>query len=199
MRTPTFPADIHSSMIGHRDYFRHATIGLAVQRVLSSPVPGSFAEVGVYRGEVSQFVHRLAPERLYYLFDTFQGFPPEHLESAAPDQRFADTSVEAVLANVADSRNLVIVKGRVPDTLKGLEDERFAFVLIDLDLSIPTAASLEWFYPRLSRGAYLILHDYNSSESNWGCKRAMDAFMADKVEALIEIADQWGTALFRKV
>ena len=197
---PTYAPEIHESIIPLNDYTRYATFGLAIQRITSENTDGSFAEVGVYRGHMSSFIHRLAPDRTYYLFDTFQGFPESDLEpGVAEDSRFRDTSVDTVLRAIGDTQNIVIRQGYVPDTLKGLENERFAFVLLDLDLYNPTVASLEFFYPRLARGGYLAVHDYNNPESNWACKRAVDAFMQDKPERIIELADRFGTAMIRKV
>jgi O-methyltransferase len=72
-------------------------------------------------------------------------------------------------------------------------------VLLDLDLHAPTVASLEFFYPRLAKGAYLIVHDYNSREYNGACKRALDDFLSDKPERVVDIADVWGSALVRKL
>ena len=51
MRFPTFRTEIHESIATSDDYFRYATLGLAVTRVLDEDVPGAFAEVGVWRGE----------------------------------------------------------------------------------------------------------------------------------------------------
>ena len=70
--------------------------------------------------------------------------------------------------------------------------------MLDADLYKPTRAGLEFFYPRMSKGGYIFLHDYTSSESNYAVSRAADEFLADKPEKIIEIPDTWGTALFRK-
>jgi O-methyltransferase len=199
MRFPSFAPEVHESIATSDDYFRYATLGLAVQRLLDEAVPGAFAEVGVWRGETSRFVHRLAPDRRYYLFDTFEGFPERDLPAGAVDERFRDTSAEAVRRRVGASPNVVLRPGYVPETLAGLEDERFAFVLLDLDLYEPTRASLEFFYPLLEPGAFLVVHDYNNSESDWACKRALDAFLDGKPERLVEIADVWGSAIVRKL
>ena len=199
MKYPTYGLSMNQSLSSGGDYFRYATIGLAIQRILSDGIHGDLAEVGVYRGDMSRFIHQLAPERTYYLFDTFEGFPKNDLEpDVSVDNRFSDTTVEAVLQKVGDSRNIIIKKGYVPDTLQGLENEQFAFVLLDLDLFNPTISSLNFFYPRLAIGGYLIVHDYNNPESNWACKRAVNEFMQDKTEKIIEIADEYGTVLFRK-
>lgn len=199
MKFPTFDSEVSQSLTAVGDYFRYATIGLALRTVLQENVAGHLAELGVYRGDMSAFIHRVAPDRALYLFDTFKGFPAQDLEhGVSSDDRFSGTSVEAVLKRIGGSSNVVIKEGYIPDTLHGLENERFAFVLLDLDLYKPTAACLRFFYPRLTRGGYLLVHDYNSPESGWACKRALDEYMSDKPEKIIELADEWGTALFRK-
>jgi O-methyltransferase len=43
------------------------------------------------------------------------------------------------------------------------------------------------------------MHDFNNPESNWAISRAADEFLRDRPERPIEIPDEWGTALFRKV
>ena len=200
MRFPTFPQELHADIAFHDDYFRYTTHALAVQKVLDEPVEGAIAELGVWRGDMTRFLHALAPERTYYLFDTFEGFPQQDLEAGVEeDGRFQDTSLDFVLSRLHSTDNIVVRQGYVPETLAGLEDEKFAFVLLDLDLHPPTVAGLEWFYPRMAKGGYIVVHDYNSPESNWACKRAVDAFLADKPEHIVEIGDNWGTALFRKV
>jgi O-methyltransferase len=198
MRFPTFSSDVHRRMAVADDYFRQVTLGLAVQRVLEEEIPGAFAEVGVWRGETSELLHRLAPSRRLYLFDTFEGFPETDLPEGAADRRFRDTSAAAVRRRVGPSENVVLRPGYVPATLEGLEDERFAFVSLDLDLHAPTLASLEFLYPRLSPGGYLVVHDYNNPESDWACKRAFDSFLTDKPERLVELGDMWGSALIRR-
>jgi len=198
MRFPTFDAAVHDSIAISDDYFRYATLGLALERVRTEQISGALAEVGVWRGVTSAFLHRVLPERRLYLFDTFGGFPEQDLPEGAVDLRFRDTSAAAVRRRVGPSPNVRLVAGYVPDTLQAAIDERFAFVLLDLDLLAPTLASLEFFYPRLEPGGYLIMHDYNNPESDWACKRAFDAFLADKPEALVELGDVWGTALIRR-
>jgi O-methyltransferase len=200
MAAPSVAPEIHDSIIQLADYTRYATFALAIQRLLDENIAGSFAEAGVYRGHMSSFLHRLAPDRTYYLFDTFEGFPQSDLEPGVKeDRRFSDTSVDLVLATIGDTKNIVVKKGYVPDTFTGLDDERFAFVLLDLDLHKPTVAGLEFFYPRLVSGGYLAVHDYNNPESNYACKRSVDAFMKDKPEHIIEVADRFGTVMLRKL
>lgn len=199
MQLPTFSVEIHNRIILYDDYFRYATLGLAVQRIVTDDIRGSFAEVGVYQGNMSAFIHSLAPERQYYLFDTFEGFPQEDVEFAGHSDMFKDTSVELVLKNIGNTDNIIVKKGYVPDTLAGLEGEQFAFVLLDLDLYLPTKRSLKFFYNRVVPGGYLVVHDYNNPPNpNMLVNRAVNEFMLDKPEKIIEIADKWGSVIFRK-
>jgi O-methyltransferase len=197
MRFPAFDPRIHESIISHYDYTRMAAIGLALARITKEAVRGSIAEAGVYKGEMSKFIHTVSPDRKLFLFDTFEGFSNE--EKNKGDTRFQDTSVAMVLQNIGDEKNITVRKGLIPATFSGLENEVFAFVLLDLDKFTPSVDSLKFFYPRLARGGYLFMHDYNSAESDWACRRAFDGFMADKIERIIELPDHCGTALIRKV
>ena len=200
MQTPTFSAEIHDTIISGDDYFRYATLGLALRRILTDNIPGSLAELGVYQGNMSRFIHLLAPERPLYLFDTFEGFPQADVQFDGHRDMFKDTSVELVMSKLTDTNHVHIRKGYVPDTLAGLEAEEFAFVLSDLDLYKATRDSLEFFYPRLVSGGYLFVHDYNNPpDPAMLVNRAMSDFMAGKPERVIEIADKWGTALIRKI
>ena len=179
-----------------RDSVRYGTLALALRRIASEGIPGSLAEIGVYRGLTSRFMRRYAPTRRLFLFDTFEGFPSKDLDRS--DTRFQDTAIETVKQAVGDLRDVVIRPGYFPDSAAGLEDEQFALVMLDVDLYNPTKAGLEFFYPRLSPGGYLFVHDYTNVESNHAVSRAADEFLADKPEALIESPDMWGTVVLRK-
>jgi O-methyltransferase len=194
---PYYTAERRRAIVESGDPVRYGTVDLSLERLERDRVPGSIAECGVYRGALSRFIHGRAPERRLYLFDTFRGFDPRDSQ-AAGDERFRDTSRERVLAQLKDTRNVVVREGYFPETASGLEDERFAFVMIDFDKYEPTLAALEFFYPRTSRGGFVFVHDYSSPESNWACSRALDGFLADKPERPILIPDGWGSALFRK-
>jgi O-methyltransferase len=199
MEFPTFGRDVQRAALATGDYSRYASLALAIRRIVEEGIPGVFAEVGVYRGATSRFILACGAGRTLYLFDTFEGFPLEDREPGnLGDSRFRDTSPEAVRRALGAGEDVRIRKGRFPATAAGLEAETFAFVLLDLDVYDPTLAGLEFFYPRLSPGGYLFVHDYNSPESNQACRRAVTKFMADKPERLVELPDVWGSVVIRK-
>jgi len=165
-------------------------------------IAGSLAELGVYKGTTAKLLHELMPARTLWLFDTFEGFDARDLaherNGASDGFRFDDTSLEAVLRHVGASDNVRACKGRFPDTAAEVPgDERFALVHLDADLYKPTADALAFFYPRMSPGGFIVLHDYGSGA--WpGIAQAADAFFEDKPEGIVRIPDKSGTAIVRR-
>lgn len=199
MRFPPYAPAVVADVRRQWDDVRYGTLALALQRLDTDRVPGAIAEVGVFRGHTSRFLSHAAPHRELHLFDTFEGFPMADREPEnAGDTRFTDTSEALVRAIVGERKGVHIHRGRFPETAAGLEHEMFALVMLDLDVYPPTKAGLEFFYPRVPRGGYVFVHDYNSPESNRACSRAVDEFLADKPERAIEIPDQWGSVVFRR-
>ena len=70
-----------------------------------------------------------------------------------------------------------------------------AFVHIDPDLYEPTKEGLILFYPLLSQGGIMLIHDYNA----WpGARKAVDEFFLDKNEYVIPMPDKSGSAIIVK-
>jgi O-methyltransferase len=197
VRYPTYDEVIHKLIVSSHDPIRYSTMALAINTIRKQQISGNLAEVGVWRGDTSRIIHLCAPEKTLYLFDTFEGYPPEDLDHE--DGRFKDTSIEIVRQTIGDLTNVVIKKGYFPETARGLEDEVFALVMLDLDLYKPMRAAIEFFYSRMSPGGYIFVHDYNHHPSGPAVIRAINDFMDDKPEKLIEIPDVWGTIVIRKM
>jgi O-methyltransferase len=195
MRYPTYSKGVARRIARTTDRVRFGSLALAIESIQRDDVPGALAELGVWRGVTSSFVHSQLPRRPLYLFDTFAGFPG----SDGVDDRFRDTSVELVRRKIGDCSNVIFRVGNFPETTSGLESEVFAFVLLDADKYEPTLAGLDFFYPRVPRGGYIFLHDYNSPDLEPGVSRAVGHFLKDKPEQIIEIPDVWGSAVFRKI
>ncbi len=64
------------------DNVRIGTLIRISQEIHNKHLSGSIAEVGVYRGEFANKIRILFPDRKFYLFDTFEGFTKEEMETA---------------------------------------------------------------------------------------------------------------------
>jgi hypothetical protein len=184
------------------DLARFYLICQNVAKILEEDVPGDFVELGVYKGNSAAILAALGrgKERHTYLFDTFSGFDARDLRGMDTGRgaQFADTSLAAV-QELVGADDVTYVKGFFPESLSQVRlPEKIAVVHIDCDLYEPMKAGLEHFYPRVSRGGLILLHDYGSG--HWpGTKRAVDEFFAHRPEKPIMAPDKAGTAVVRKV
>ncbi len=199
LKFPPYGMETHDSFVtSFWDPVRFAAISLALNNIKNENIEGNLAEFGVFRGISSKIIHFLAPERKLYLFDTFEGFPIEFLQDKNLINSFKETSIKLVKKNIGDMKNVIIRKGVFPETARDLESEKFSFVSLDVDLYLSTLKGLEFFYPKLSKGGFIFIHDYNTPEYNRGGYRAVKEFLKDKPENIIEIPDINGTAIIRK-
>ncbi|MCX6284987.1 MAG: class I SAM-dependent methyltransferase [Bacteroidetes bacterium] len=183
----------------YHDKVRFFNFWFQVERLRKEQVAGAFAELGVYQGESARALHHMDPERKFYLFDTFEGFKDQDLaiekgEAASyTTSNFADTHIDKVLSTIAGNRNISVQPGYFPGSALKLVQERFALVNIDADLYNPTRAGLEFFYPRLSPGGVILVHDYNYQ---WeGVLRAVDDFCKTIPESMVIIPDRETTVM----
>ena len=169
------------------------------ERLKKENISGSFAELGVYKGETARIIHLLDNSRKFHLFDTFDGFIKSDLQHETGEaatyssKNFADTSEKEVVKFIEGNENIIVHKGHFPETTQGLEKEMFALVNIDADLCKPILEGLKFFYPHLSPGGVILVHDYNHK---WeGALKAVDEFVSVIPENLVEIPDMHGTVM----
>ena len=198
------------SRISRTDYVRIASLELLANQIIENNVIGEVAEAGVFRGFFSSLINELFPDRKLYLFDTFEGFDERDMDddisgtglvtdkSGFAYREFKDTSVQLVLSSVPHPEKCIVKKGYFPDTTVGIEnDVNFALVSLDMDLYAPIYEGLKWFYPRMSKGGYIIIHDYNN-DSCIGVKQAVDQFRKENGVGVVPISDYCGSAIIVK-
>lgn len=185
------------------DINRFFFLNLCIDLLLVNGLTGNVAEIGVYKGNsaflLSKFARKV--DGTCYLFDTFKGFDQRdlfNLDAKVESKAFADTSLDFV-KNIVGEENTVYVKGYFPDSIKDFEEpDSFILVHIDCDLEKPFSAALNYFYPKIKQGGFLIMHDYSSLY--WqGAEKAIDEFFEDKREFVIPIPDKSGTCVIRKI
>ncbi len=95
-------------------------------------------------------------------------------------------SLPDVKRNLAEHESrLEFHPGFFPASTAGLDELRFSFVHLDLDLYDSTIAALEWFWPRLASGGILLSHDYPLAD---GVVRAFHEFFDGRVEPFIPLS-----------
>lgn len=151
------------------------SVGCAVLRRLARRldalgIPGSVAELGCHKGDISWQLNVLMPDRKLYLFDTLEGFDARDITkeqalgcSEAAAGQFGNVKEEALMARLPFPDQVVLKKGWFPETAFDLEGEKFALAYLDACLYQPTFTALEFFFPRMSQGGVIFLSGYEST------------------------------------
>jgi O-methyltransferase len=163
-------------------------------------VDGDVMEAGVFRGGTARLLKSIMEprrDRTLFLFDSFEGM--EQVSEAADRHRegdFADTSLEGVQAVVGVDGRVDFRKGWVPSTFAGLDDRKFCFAHIDLDLYQGILDCLAFVYPRMPGGGVIVLDDYGFPSCP-GARKAVEEFFDGKPER--PLALMTGQALVVKI
>jgi O-methyltransferase len=151
-------------------------------------LPGDLVECGVFRGGTALLAARTVAatrgetNRPLHLFDSFQGVSSEVKgeESFLPGH-FGDTSAAKVQALLADYPSVRMHVGYIPQTFQGLNIESVVWAHVDLDLYHPIRAAIDYLYPRIVPGGFLIFDDYGFPSCP-GARQAVDDAFADRPE-----------------
>jgi len=180
----------------------HTLLGLAREIEINN-IAGSVAELGVYKGDFACILNEVFPYRDLYLFDTFEGFSSNDIKfdktnnySSSSSLAFTDTSVELVLSKILHKDRCKIFKGYFPESAAGVDDV-FSFVSLDADLYLPIYNGLLFFYERLSRGGYIMVHDFNLKYYS-GVREAVTKFCNEKGIGYCPIPDNCGSVIITK-
>jgi O-methyltransferase len=184
------------------DYVRYSSLELAAREIYENNIGGNVAELGVYQGNFAKYINKVFPERKLYLFDTFEGFSEndmnieKQIREFEKTEYFKNTNIDIVLSKMENKENCIIRKGYFPESAEGIDDT-FAFVNIDVDLFEPIYNGLSYFYPRLNKGGYIFVHDYNNK--HWtGAKEGVKKFSREKGIAYFPLSDTGGSVIFMK-
>ena len=163
-----------------------AALNLLACARAAQPLGAAFAEAGVFKGGSARLICERKGEAPLHLFDVFETLQPGGKATGWEVQRHfgrlhgRQDEVERLLAPYA---GVHFHAGLFPDTTTGLEDLRFAFVHLDLDLPSSTLAALDYFHPRLVQGGILIADDYNERF----VKNCVEDWFAGRPDTLIEM------------
>lgn len=193
--------DLESDII-ENDFVREQTLAFISKEIYRRKTQGSVAELGVYKGQFSKKINTVFPDKKMYLFDTFTGFDDRDIKSdmylnkGDRLSKFDDTNVNNVISIMPHPEMCEVKKGFFPDTFD-IPGECFSYVSIDVDLYEPIKRGLEIFYPRLAKGGYIMIHDYNTIAFD-GSKNAVQEFCDKNDVSIVPLPDIDGTAVITK-
>ena len=154
---------------------------------LANCLDGNLAEVGVYKGGSAEVIaSNKSPEKKLFLFDTFEGMPETDFRDNVHKRKdFNNTSYQEICQHFHKHQNVFVHKGAFPHkNYNFVQDEIFSLVHLDVDIYKSYRDCLNFFYPRMVHGGFIIMDDYNAP-SCLGAKLAINEFMKNKKEYLI--------------
>lgn len=191
---PAF-VELYNEVSEHTLLSPHHLFSLWQLAQATNSIPGSVAEVGVFRGGSARLLARSCRQRRVFLFDTFEGIPYHSSVDVHRMGDFRNTSLRQVSDLMLDCPNAVIRPGVFPHSAGDMPEEAFSLVHIDVDVHEAVVACLEFFYDKLRPGGVLVLDDYGY----WSCpgvRLAVRDFFADRPEAPIVTAP-YQAAIFK--
>ena len=162
---------------------------------------GIMAEAGVLMGGSARLICESKGSTPLHLFDVFETLQQSGAAGASSLRHQVSShfgGVHGKLASVerllSSYRDVHLHPGVFPDSVPHeLDEARFSFVHIDMDLPDCIAAGFDFFFPRLVPGGILIVDDHEDSAVRETCATFLDSAVA---AAPIELP--WGQLMIVK-
>ena len=195
----------------------------SIHHVNNNRVPGDYVECGVWKGGNLILFQKMIQylkikDKKIFGFDTFEGMSnPTNIDKFLDgikakdylknqkkhkniDNAHAFSPIDDVKKNyqknTSKNKNLVLIKGKVEDTLKIRKNlpKKISILRLDTDFYESTKIELEILYPRLSKNGILIIDDYGE----WaGARKATDEFFYTKKATFFKV-DRACRIMFKK-
>jgi O-methyltransferase len=195
------------------DDIRLASMVEALNTIEDEGILGDIVECGVWRGGNIMLARMMCPDRICWLYDTFDGMtkPNAKLDVKPDGERAIDrwnlkvaggtkwdaVSLEEVQQGFIGAGlgmdKLHFVEGPIEESVKMVAPIRISILRLDMDWHAPTKVALEKLYPRLTVGGFLIVDDYG----HWmGCKKAVDDYFGQWRPSFTDV--DYSCRVFRK-
>lgn len=152
-------------------------------------IDGDIVELGCHFGTVSLFIRRLLDEsnsgKEFHVYDSFKGLPkPSNCEPVKGAEGAMQIGRDVLESKFRDAGlDLPIVhEGWFKDIPDDEYPEKICFAFFDSDYYESILDSFKKVYPRLSKGAVVVVHDYTHPLWKLGVRMACAEFLQDKPE-----------------
>lgn len=176
-------ASHHTLVSRDRGYILAQTLRQAMH------LEGIAMECGVFRGGTALLEAMIIADsghaRPLHLFDSFEGMP-ETTDGLDRFQKgdFNSTSAGKVAELLAPYPFATMHVGFIPQTFQQFDPGPIAWAHVDVDIYQAVTDSIEFIYPRLVQGGFLVFDDYGFPSCP-GARRAVDEAFFDRPEVPI--------------
>ncbi len=182
-----WPAGAHTML----NIKRLENLQACIEAALRQDVPGDVIETGVWRGGATIFMRAIlkaygVTDRCVWVADSFNGLPPPNPDSYPADAGDLHYTIKLLAISLDEVKSnfekygllddqVRFLPGWFRDSLPSAPIEQLAVIRLDGDMYESTMDALSALYPKLSKGGYLIVDDYELP----GCKQAVDDYRAE--------------------
>ena len=147
---------------------------------------GDVVECGTFQGlsafQIGRIIKENTIDKSFHIFDSFEGLSVHNEEGDIGQTEELNEKLRKqfsygeglVRQNLNDYNFINYYKGWIPDRFNEVEDKKFCFVHIDVDLFQPIKDSIEFFYPKLVDRGIMVFDDYGYTAQFPGAKKAVD-------------------------
>ncbi len=195
---------------------RMYSLYMSVEYVIKTKIPGDFVECGVWKGGSCMLIALTLlkmgeTHKKIYLYDTYEGMAePSSKDINTVGDRVANeiwrdsqdkahnkwcySPIEEVKENLIStgypSENLILVKGKVENTIPDIIPEKISLLRLDTDFFESTYHEFVHLFPRLVSSGVIIIDDYG----DWkGCREATDKYFNENdIKILLNRVDNTG-------
>jgi O-methyltransferase len=171
-----------------------------LKKVLKRDIPGETVDLGCHEGTSSILIQKVLKKmnsvKSLHIFDSFKGLPELDKKDAGAilKKGALNASKLNLIKNFRrfDLKLPIIHEGWFKDTLPKKLPDKICFAHLDGDLYQSILISLDYIYPKLSKGAVVIIDDYcepSKQLKNYfpGVKKACDNFFQNRKEKVIQL------------
>jgi len=172
---------------------------------INDELSGDVIEMGCCWGVSAVYeqalLNEMESDKKLYLYDSFEGLPEKMLQDDNEvDIKFYEGMMRTTVEKLKD--NFKKCELQEPNVIKGWFDEipenkfpkQVCFAFFDCDFYTSMKDCWTIIYPKLVKGARVVVHDYNW-EVLPGVKIACDEFLADKPEKIEDLGCRMGLVI----
>jgi hypothetical protein len=144
---------------------------------------GIYAEIGVFKGVLSDKLYNMLNPSELYLIDLFSGIMDSGDQDGNNFEKYDLDISYSDLINKYKSTNITILKGYSYELLSSFDDNYFDMIYLDGDHTYEgVKKDLEVSYKKIKNNAFIMGHDYEMNYNktkntyNFGVKQAVDEF-----------------------
>ncbi|MCG2757806.1 MAG: TylF/MycF family methyltransferase [Desulfobacteraceae bacterium] len=209
MTDPSFVKSYQRGVVAAgNDYLWHWRVHIGLWAAYSaSKLAGDFVECGVNRGFLSSAIMEYldwdSQGKTFYLLDTFCGIDNRYLseneikkgaleknKTVLESGFYADQS-ESVRVNFSQWNHIKIIQGSIPETLTSVETNKISYLHLDMNCSLPEVAALNFFWEKLSPGAFILFDDY-AYAGHESQKKALDSVAKTQKSHIVSLPSGQG-------